>query len=128
MLKVNSFSSQKKFENNEQHTSNYIDCIGRMAEWSKAMVSGTSHFDAMGSNPTPGILHCYKLTVLLARKQFENHQQHTFSCIDYIGRKAEFSLALVSGTSHFDGVHSNSTPVILHSYKLAVLLEKQTIP
>ena len=99
-----------------------------MAEWSKALVSGTSHFDTVGSNPTPVMLHCYKLTVLLARKQFENHQQHTFNCIDYICRKAKFSLALVSGTSHFDGVHSNPTPVMLHCYKLTVLLEKQTIP
>ena len=28
---------------------------GRMAEWSKALVLGTSHFGGMGSNPTPVI-------------------------------------------------------------------------
>ena len=26
-----------------------------MAEWSKALVSGTSHFDGVGSNPTTAI-------------------------------------------------------------------------
>ena len=26
---------------------------GRMAEWSKALVLGTSHFGGVGSNPTP---------------------------------------------------------------------------
>ena len=35
-----------------------------MAEWSNALVLGTSHFDGMGSNPTPVRLHFYKLTVL----------------------------------------------------------------
>ena len=29
--------------------------IGRMAEWSKALVLGTSHFGGVGSNPTPVI-------------------------------------------------------------------------
>ena len=96
--------------------------IGRMAEWSKALVSDTSHVDDVGSYPTLVILHGYKLTILLARKQFENHQQHTFNCVEYMGRKAEFSLALVSGTSHFYGVHLNPTPVMLHCYKLTVLL------
>ena len=28
---------------------------GRVAEWSKALVLGTSHFDGVGSNPTPAI-------------------------------------------------------------------------
>ena len=37
-----------------------------MAEWSKALVSGTSHFDGVGSYPTPVMLYCYRLTVLFA--------------------------------------------------------------
>ena len=28
---------------------------GRVAEWFKALVLGTSHFDGVGSNPTPAI-------------------------------------------------------------------------
>ena len=27
--------------------------VDRMAEWSKALVLGTSHFGGVGSNPTP---------------------------------------------------------------------------
>ena len=61
-----------------------------MAEWSKALVSGTSHFDGVGSDPTPVKLHCYKLTVLLANNQFNNNKQHTFKCIHYVGRMAEW--------------------------------------
>ena len=30
-----------------------------MAEWSKALVLGTSHFDGVGSNPTPAIFFSY---------------------------------------------------------------------
>ena len=92
-----------------------------MAEWSMALVSGTSHFDGMGSNCTPLILHFYKLTASLAKNQFENIQQRTFNCIDFIGRMTERSQALVSGTSHFDDVGSNPRPVTLHCYKLTVL-------
>ena len=109
---------------NKQHTFNCVDYIGKMAEWSKVMASSTSHFDRMGSTPTPVMLHCYKLTILLATKPFENNKQHTFNCIDYIGRMAEWSKELVSGTSHFDGVGSNPTPVMLHCYKLTVLTAK----
>ena len=85
-----------------------------MAEWSKALVSGTSHFDGVGSNPTPVMLCCQKLTVLTAKKQFKNNKQHTFNYIDYIGRMAEWSKALLSGTSHFDCMGLNPTPVILY--------------
>ena len=53
------------------------------------LVSGTSHFEGVGSSLTPVMLNCCKLTVLLAGKQFENNQQHSFNCIDYIGRMAE---------------------------------------
>ena len=38
-----------------------------MAKWFKALVSGTSHFDGGGSNPTSVMLHCHKLTVLLPK-------------------------------------------------------------
>ena len=138
-----------------------------MAEWSKGLVSGATHFDGVGSNPTPVMLHRYKLKVLLSwkqlennkrnsfycigrmakwsksycchatlfklkgltpRKQFKNYKQHTFDCIDYIRRMAEWSKALVSGTSHFDGLGSNPTPVMPHRYKLAVFSSKKTIP
>ena len=91
------------------------------------LVSGTGHFDGMGSNPTLVILHCYKLTVLFGKKQFENNQQHSFNCIVFIGRMAEWSKALVSGTSHFDGVGSNPTSVMLHNYKSTVLAARKRI-
>ena len=29
-----------------------LDAMGSVAEWSKALVLGTSHFDGVGSNPT----------------------------------------------------------------------------
>ena len=29
-----------------------LGAIGSVAEWSKALVLGTSHFDGVGSNPT----------------------------------------------------------------------------
>ena len=51
-----------------------------MAEWSKAMVSGTSHCDGVGSNPTPVMRQCYKLKVFICQKQFENNKEHTFNC------------------------------------------------
>ena len=69
--------------------STVIDYICSMAEWSKVLVTGT--FDGMGSDKTPLMLHCYKLTVLAAEKQFENNKQHTFNCTDYICKKAEWS-------------------------------------
>ena len=31
---------------------NLLGAIGSVAEWSKALVLGTSHFDGVGSNPT----------------------------------------------------------------------------
>ena len=71
-----------------------------MAEWSKALVSGTSHFDGLGSNPTPVIPHCYTLAGFAAKRQFENNKQHTFNGNDYIGRMAELSKALVSDASY----------------------------
>ena len=69
--------------------STVIDYICSMAEWSKVLVTDT--FDGMGSDKTPLMLHCYKLTVLAAEKQFENNKQHTFNCTDYICMKAEWS-------------------------------------
>ena len=99
-----------------------------MAEWSKALVSGTSDFDGVSSNPKPVRLHCYKLTVLLANNQFENIQQHTFNCIDYIGRMVEWSESLVSCSSLFNGIGSNLTLVMLHCYKLKVFGCKKTTP
>ena len=38
-----------------------------MAEWSKALVLGTSHFDGVGSNPTTANTF-FKLTEPLCRK------------------------------------------------------------
>ena len=91
LLQIKFLTAKKEFENNEQHLFNCINYTGRMTEWSKALLSGTSHFDGVGSNPTPVMLHCYKLTVLLPYNQFENNRQHPFNCIDYIGRIAEWS-------------------------------------
>ena len=85
-----------------------------MAEWSKVPVSGTSHFYGVGSHPTVVMLHCYKLTVFTARKQFKYNKQHTFNCIDYIGKMPEWSKALVSGTSYFNSVGLNPSPVMVH--------------
>ena len=96
-----------------------IDYIYRMPEWFKVLVSGTSHFDGMVSDTTPVMLHGQQFW--LQKKQFENNKQHTFNCIDYIGRMAEWCKVLVSGTIHFDGMGSNPTPVMLHFYKLTVL-------
>ena len=39
-----------------------------MAEWSKALVSGTNHFEGVGSNPTPVMPDCYKLAVFSCKK------------------------------------------------------------
>ena len=39
-----------------------------MAKWSNALVSGTSHFDDVGSNPTPVMPHCYKLAVFSCKE------------------------------------------------------------
>ena len=76
-----------------------------MAEWSKSLVSGTSHFDGVGSNPTPVRLHCYKLTVLFGKKQFENNQQHSFNFYTTLLAGSPSGLySLVSGTSRFDPV------------------------
>ena len=75
-----------------------------MAEWSKVLISGTSHFDGMGLNPTPVMIHCYKWTILSAKTQFENNKQHALNFIDYIGRIAEWSKVLFSGTSHVEVV------------------------
>ena len=98
-----------------------------MAEWSKALVSGTSHFDGVASNPTPVMPHCYKLAGFSCKRQFQNNKQHTFNSIDYIGRMTEWSKALVSCASHFDGVGSNPTPIMPHCYKLTVFGCKKTI-
>ena len=43
-----------------------------MAEWSKALVSGTSDFDGVGSDPTPVMPHCFKLTVFSCKKTIPN--------------------------------------------------------
>ena len=81
----------------------------------------------MGLDTTSVILHCYKFTVLLARKQFENNKHHTFNCIDYDGRMAKWFKALVSGTSHFHGMDLDATPVMLHCYKLTVLTTQNNL-
>ena len=126
--KLSVLAAEKQLKNKNQHTFNCIDYIGRMAEWSKAMVSGTSHFDGVGSNPTPVRLHSYKVTVLPGKNNlFENNQQHIFNCIEYICQMAEWFKVLVSGTSHFNGVGSDTTPVMLHCYKFAVLPGKNNL-
>ena len=71
-----------------------------MGEWSKALVSGTSHFDGVGANPTPVMLHCYKLTILLSWKQFK-----------IINNISSTVLTILPGL--LSGL--NPTPVMLHS-------------
>ena len=85
--------------------------------WSMAMVSGTSRSYGVGLYLTPVMLHCYKLTPLSPKKQFENNKQHTFNCVDYIGSLAEGRNALVARTNQSEGIYSNPTPVMLHCYK-----------
>ena len=36
---------------------------GSVAEWSKALVLGTSHFDGVGSNPTAANLTIYRTVI-----------------------------------------------------------------
>ena len=82
LLQFNTFSCEKTIRKKINNMpSTLIDYICRMAEWSKVLVSGTSRFDGVGSDTTLLMLHCYKLTVLAAEKQFENNNQHTFNCI-----------------------------------------------
>ena len=66
-----------------------------ISEWSTMLVSDTSHFDDVGWNPTPVMLHCYKLIVLAAKEQVDNNKHHTFNCIDDIFRMAEWCKVLV---------------------------------
>ena len=40
---------------------------GSVAEWSKALVLGTSHFDGVGSNPTAAIPFFFPQTCQLCR-------------------------------------------------------------
>ena len=42
-----------------------ISMCDRMAEWSKALVLGTSHFGGVGSNPTPVIFYAILLAVII---------------------------------------------------------------
>ena len=115
----------KQFENNKDHTFNCIDYVGRMAEWSKVLVSGTSHFDGLGSNSTPVMLHCYKLKVFICRNNSKIINNIPSTGIDCICRMAEWSNVLISGTSHFDGVCFNLTPVMIHCYKWTILSAKK---
>ena len=68
------------------------------------------------------LLSCNMVDSFGCTKQFENNKQHTYNCIDYIGKMAGWSKALVLGTSHFDGVSSNPTVVMLHCYKFKKVL------
>ena len=81
-----------------------MDYIGRMLEGSKVQVLDSCHFEGLGSNPTPIVIHRDKWTISSARKQFENNRQHTLNFIDYIGRIAEWSKVLFSGTCHVEVV------------------------
>ena len=50
---------------------------GRVAEWSKALVLGTSHFDGVGSNPTPAIFFfSYPCKIILPDLQLTWILQH----------------------------------------------------
>ena len=78
-----------------------------MAERSKSLVLGTSHFDGVGSNPTAAncvffIKYCLPSSELRPKIRELKHEY-------LIGSVAERSKAMVLGTSHFDGVGSNPT-------------------
>ena len=72
LLQINYFSwkkdNSKIISNIPSTVLTIFNCIGRMAEFSKALVSGTSHFDGMGSNPTLVIQHCYQFKVFTCQK------------------------------------------------------------
>ena len=119
---------------------------GRMAEWSKALVLGTSHYGGAGSNPAP--VRCFFRSTIVVYKSSHlsnsSWTSQTNDCVDWIrhllisqfcqvpnnnkcynwflsthGRMAEWSKALVEGTSHFGGAGSNPAPVKFISLLLA---------
>ena len=83
-----------------------------MAEWSKALVLDTSHFDGVGSNPTAATIVFQKNFAITYRKLVVVELQSLLKLgidVSYYGSVAKWSKTLVSGTRHFDGVGSNPT-------------------
>ena len=78
--------------------------IGSVAEWSKALVLGTSLQGGVGSNPT---------TANFRHSPFRDVLVFPGKTILYVlcGSVAEWSKALVLGTSLFGGVGSNPTTI-----------------
>ena len=86
--------------------------FGSVAERSKALISGSSHFDGVGSNPTAATIVFKKNFASTCRKLVVVQLQSLLKLgidVSYYGSVAEWSKALVLGTSHFDGVGSNPT-------------------
>ena len=77
-----------------------------MAERSKALVLGTSHFDGVGSNPTAA--SCVFLYNIVYRNLRPKIRELKHGHL--IGSVAERSKAMVLGTSHFYGLGWNPNP------------------
>ena len=81
-----------------------------MAEWSRALVSGTSLCRGVGSNPTT-------IMVILCLNLSGNYNESEYIGLLFIIKHkdsvAEWSKALVSGTSLCRGVGSNPTTIMV---------------
>ena len=83
-----------------------------MAEWSKALVLDTSHFDGVGLNPTPVILHCYKLTVFGCKKDNSKILNNIASTVFTI---LALWLSGLSFSFHLPGISMAWVPIPLQS-------------
>ena len=50
-------------------TTTSTESQGSVAEWSKALVLGTSHFDGVGSNPTAAKVNFFLWTIEIIRRE-----------------------------------------------------------
>ena len=50
-------------------TTTSTESQGSVAEWSKALVLGTSHFDGVGSNPTAAKVNSFLWTIEIIRRE-----------------------------------------------------------
>ena len=98
-----------------------------MAKRSKALVAGTSHFDAWVRVPCLLSNDVTNLKFLPAKNQFENKTQRTFYCMDYTGRMLEESKVQVLGSSHFNGVGSNPKSIMITPLQMNNFICQKTI-
>ena len=78
-----------------------------MAERSKALVLGTSHFDGVGSNLTADNVPFFEFCLPSFEPRPKSRELKHY-CV--IGSVAERSKAMVLGTSHFYGLGWNPNP------------------